>query len=181
MSTTPSRVNWIPLCIAGILLASTSAQALAQRWSIYEEPIQRLAPKAFPDLPAAVRADLERRGCVIPQSQDNPTPNNVVHGSFTGTGGSDWAVMCSIARMSRILVYRAGGSSRVDSLWTKPDDRLRVIQVIDTARMRAVSKGWDYALPKLVDHLGIVDGYMGMGAIFHYYADGKWKRYSLSD
>src|SRR5262245_36638029 len=81
--------------------------------------IVRLPPSAFAQLPSAVRRDLERQGCRVPQTFASAARHNVIRGAFTSRGSAEWAVLCSIADSSRILVYR--GDVLADSLERKAD------------------------------------------------------------
>src|SRR4030095_5737982 len=65
------------LSLSTVLTAQTAAE-----WEAAAHQIVRLAPSAFPELPVAVREELERRGCRIPQlgSAFRTPPANVVSG-----------------------------------------------------------------------------------------------------
>src|SRR4051812_23859657 len=102
-----------------LLFAGLSAAAFAL-WP-QGDGIIRLKPGEFRQLPVVVRRDLEKRGCTIPQYPGKTAPHNVISGSFIAAGSNDWAVLCSVRGRSRILVYRNGAASRVDSL-RKADD-----------------------------------------------------------
>lgn len=71
-------------------------------------PFALLAPDSIPGLPAAVRTELNRRGCLIPQEYENPRPNNIVRGSFGAVGQVDWAARCWRDQRSSILVIWGG-------------------------------------------------------------------------
>ena len=81
----------------------------------------RLSPNVFPDLSPDVVVDLNRRGCTIPQVWSHVEPANVVHGRFTDPGRMDLAVLCSVERVSSILVYRGSWSGDVAVLSPLPD------------------------------------------------------------
>ncbi|HEX7768944.1 MAG TPA: hypothetical protein VF422_02840, partial [Dokdonella sp.] len=53
--------------------------------------IRRLPVSSFPDLPETIAAQLDQRGCLIPQTWQSHRPENVVHASFESSGSSDWA------------------------------------------------------------------------------------------
>ncbi|MGB6830098.1 MAG: hypothetical protein WBE41_18775, partial [Terracidiphilus sp.] len=44
--------------------------------------VEHLPASSFPALPAGVAAELNRRGCLIPQTYEAHGPENVIHGSF---------------------------------------------------------------------------------------------------
>jgi hypothetical protein len=69
----------------------------------------RLLPIAsFPDLPAAIADELNRRQCMIPQSFEAKQPENVIHGAFRASGSSDWAALCSSRGATTLYVFFAG-------------------------------------------------------------------------
>src|SRR5689334_3061962 len=80
------------------------AQGAAPDFARADSATVRLAPSSFPQLPEGIRKDLERRTCTIPQTYLKYGPHNVVRGPFTAKGRDDWAVLCSVGRVSRILV-----------------------------------------------------------------------------
>jgi hypothetical protein len=74
-----------------------------------EKYIVRLPPAAFPDLPANLVQELQRRQCTIPQEATSAKkPNNVIKGEFARPGQTDWAVLCSVKGVSTILVFWNG-------------------------------------------------------------------------
>src|SRR6266480_1397778 len=74
---------------------------LKRKFDEAEQRIVRLSPSAFPELPGNVVKGLQRRGCTIPQNTRKP--QNVVAGQFARPGQTDWAVLCSVNRVSSIL------------------------------------------------------------------------------
>ena len=95
-----------------VVLASLFASAVGaqetQNWAAANAATRRLAVSAFPALPAPVRADLDRRGCTVPQPHSARQAANVIRGHFFGATSNDWAVLCSRGEFSSILVYRNG-------------------------------------------------------------------------
>jgi hypothetical protein len=156
--------------------------------AIQGDGIIRLDPSDFRQLPAAVRRDLTRRHCTIPQSAGKTAPHNVLTGSFIAKGSRDWAVLCSIAGRSRILVYRGGTSRRVDSLaalpdslFVRPDEQgvlrfTRKIDMTDAKGVADMAKATGDMKPASADHDGIIDGQAGKAPApaLHYYRRGKW-------
>ena len=74
--------------------------------------IRHLPVSSFPDLPPAVQEQLDRRGCLIPQTYEAHQPENVVHASLERPGSSDWAVLCSAQGTVSLLVFFGSGSSQ---------------------------------------------------------------------
>lgn len=97
-----------------LVLAASAALCRAQvpqrSWENANRQTVRLPPKAFPELPSNVRAELERRGCTIPQVPMINGRQNVIKGEFSKPGQTDWAVLCSIDRVSSILIFWNGSN-----------------------------------------------------------------------
>jgi len=70
-----------------------------------DRQVTRLPPSAFPQVPTEIRRELKRRGCTIPQVSSGKKPQNVIKGEFIGKGRADWAVLCSLNGVSRILIF----------------------------------------------------------------------------
>ena len=165
----------------------------ALRWARADSSIVRLPPSSFPALPSVVRADLERRGCSVPQSPDIKEPHSVLSGAFIQAGQTDWAVLCSIDLVSRILVYRGGRTDVVDSL-AQLDDRnylqgnggdtivfSREIQLADSAYIASHAEAYDGFKPSPLDHMGIDDVFMDKGSSILYFFKGKWLKLAGAD
>lgn len=172
-------------------VADTSMRA---RFDSAAKEIRRLPPSAFPELPKAFAAQLERLGCTIPQSAYAGRLGNVIHGSFGARGQDDWAVLCSRNGTSVVLVYWSGpvrcpnefgvsedkyflqglgegqigfsrGISPARSYHVYPDDS-------DTA-----SVDRDVAL----EHDGIEDAFQGKASSIFFCQNGKWVRFGGAD
>ncbi len=176
--------------LALALMATASpvaAQSTAQeRERAALRQIRMLPPSAFPELPAAVRADLEKRGCAIPQVFDQITPRNVVRGSFARAGQTDRAVLCSVRDSSSILLYW-GGPARCPSLdertanrnWLQGvgDGRLGFSRALGVAGRGAILqhyRRYGGARPPRIDHEGIDDAFVEKASEVHYCFRGRW-------
>ena len=149
--------------------------------------IIRLKPREFRQLPSAVRKNLDARGCTIPQYPGTTPPHNVINGSFIAKGSRDWAVLCSIKGVSRILVYRGGTARRVDSLARLPDAGFmqvtssgvmqfsRKIDILTPKYMGDQVAAYGGPKPPPLDHNGIGDGYMEKASTILYHYRGKWR------
>ncbi len=158
--------------------------ASAQDWEKADFETKRLPPSAFPSLPTAIRQDLEKRKCTIPQAHTARRPGNVISGRFTSVAQTDWAVLCSIKRASSILVFRGGSVVSVEELASHSD--LTFLQVVGpgvvgysreivaaTAEyIRAHGRG-DARLPR-VTHEGINDLFVEKGSSVWYWSGGRW-------
>lgn len=170
-----------------VLLLAGAGPPPPDRWTEAEQSIRRLPPSAFPHLSAGVRTYLVRRGCTVPQAWHNSTPHNVVQGGFLRRGGKDWAVLCSLAGKSAILVFR-GGQARPAAELAAGNDVSWVQQVDGDGRVgysRALSavgrryilghhEAFGSPLPRPLDHEGIEDYFEGKASIIHYYSNGRW-------
>jgi hypothetical protein len=155
--------------------------------------VTRLAPSAFPELPANIRRELERRGCTVPQVSADKKPQNVLKGEFTRKGQTDWAVLCSVNQVSTILVFRNASAKNPSELARKPDvDQLQVTGGDAVAYSRAIS-GVDRAYilnhyrayggnkPPTIDHQGINDAFVEKASVVHYFQAVKWLNLTRAD
>src|SRR5688500_11556916 len=100
-----------------LLLSLGSLGGMAdQDWIAADLATVRITPSVFPQVPAAVRAEMERRGCTVPQPHGATQPTNLMSGRFTSAGQTDWAGLCSRERISVILVFRGGSTTNVAEL-----------------------------------------------------------------
>jgi hypothetical protein len=153
-------------------------------------------PAAFPQLPVAVRRDLSSRGCRVPRASGpdvaaakQAKPNNVLVGAFFGPNQRDWAVLCSIADTSRILIYAGGRSARVDSMAPLPDAGFRgqepgsaraFYRELGTARpqlLRRLARAAGDTAPLSLDHLGVNDYFAGKASTIYYFRRGRWREF----
>ena len=102
--------------------------------------VTRLPPSAFPELPKSIRRELERRGCTIPQVWADKKPQNVIKGEFTRKGQTDWAVLCSLNRVSTILIFRNASEQHPSELARESDiDKLQGVGGDAIGYSRAIS------------------------------------------
>lgn len=169
----------------GIDLARPS-QELSREFSEADFQVTRLAPSAFPELPANIRRELEHRGCTIPQVRADKKPQNVVEGEFTRKGQTDWAVLCSVNRVSTILVFHNASPRNPSELAREADsNKLQVVGADVIAYSRSISRvGREYILshyadyggpkPPTIDHPGINDAFLEKASVVHYFHAGRW-------
>jgi hypothetical protein len=169
-------VFWLPIA------AAQSAARAQDVWTRADSAVVRLHPSAFAQLPQAVRTELDRRGCTIPQSDAERRPHNVIEGAFVAAGSHDWAVLCSIARTSRILVFRGGLASTVDSL-APSADRSFLQQgdggrIVFSRKLTAVGAAGIVAhgglVPRRLDHRGIEDAFVDKASTIFYFDKATW-------
>jgi hypothetical protein len=157
-------------------------------WDAAERAIVRLKPDAFKNLAPAVRTDLYRRQCSIPQPDglDDAGPHNVITGRFMSQTSTDIAVLCSKGGVSTILVYRDGATKDVAMLAAMADKSFlqtgrskaiefsRSISVASPAQMRIYHEASGAGKMPRLDHDGIDDAFVGKASIVRYWTGGKW-------
>jgi hypothetical protein len=166
---------------------------LKRKFDQADQKILRLPPSAFPQIPGNIVRELKRRGCTIPQSTRKP--QNVVVGDFTRLGQQDWAILCSVNRVSSILVFFNGSEKNVHEVARAAD---RNYLVRDMANQIGYSrgiytvgkdfiKGHDTASlrpePPKFDHQGIQDSLLGKAPVIvtHYFYQGNWLKLTGAD
>jgi hypothetical protein len=167
-----------------------------ESWAEAERNIKRLPPSAFANLPKPIIAQLEQRGCTIPQAspeldQRLVRRHNVVHGRFSRPGQVDWAVLCSVGGKTSILVFWGGPSRCPSELalggdgdylqgWTEGTIvNSRILDVADQAYIAEHYRRYreDGApKPPPLNHQGINDVFGGKASVVHYCYRGEWLR-----
>jgi hypothetical protein len=179
------------LIVIALNLTITSA------WPVNAQPsnaIRRLAPSAFTNLPAPVRARLQQRGCTVPQWWGNATPHNVVAGAFTAAGKSEWAVLCSVRDTAQILILDAASGMPVDSLERSADTGWvqsigdgkwgysRYLTLRSRARIARIRVDADgKPIPQPMDHDAINQAFAEKAATALYLSGGRLYRWATAD
>jgi hypothetical protein len=179
----------------GILIVVTvgSSVLLAQDWDSADRATKRLAPAMFDELPAAIRSELERRGCSVPQPFRATRQQNVIKGRFTSADQIDWAVLCSRQRASSILVFRDGVAWSAEEIGNGAD--IHSLQTIDGrggigySRAIAVAtsqyvkdrNSYERSKPPTIDHEGINDTFIEKGSVVWYWYRGRWLKLQGAD
>jgi len=123
------------LIVSRSLEASTDFQKADER-----TPINRFPSSEFPQLRSSVRKEVYRRGCRVPQVWGATKPGNVMRGSFIQAGHIDWAVLCSVNRVSSILIFRNSSSDQVVEIGREADiNKLQVVGGDKIGYSRAIS------------------------------------------
>jgi hypothetical protein len=173
-------------------LASMAASG-RQDWEAANAATVRLRPSSFQDLPAVVRDYLERRRCTIAQSFYDKAPHNIVRGRFTSAARTDIAVLCSVDRVSTVLVFRGGGISEVSELARHPDEQFlqvvnpgvigysRALGVADPDYIRQRHAAYGGPMPPPLDHDGINDVFVEKASVVWYWHEGKWLQLQSAD
>jgi hypothetical protein len=167
---------------------------LKRKFDQADQKIIRLPPSAFPQLPGNILQELQRRGCTIPQSTRKP--QNVVIGNFDRTPGQlDWAILCSVNRVSSILVFFNGSEKNVHEVARAADRdylvRNMADQIVYSRGIYPVGKdfikGHDSAYsdpkPPTFDHQGIEDALHGKAPVIvtYYFYQGNWLKLTGAD
>lgn len=93
-----------------VLLAAASIGHSQDNWTQAEREISYSPPTAFAQLPPKIQSALRSRGCRIPQTYMGSALHNVIRGQFARRGQTDWAILCSKERVSKVL-------QRADNGW----------------------------------------------------------------
>lgn len=146
----------------------------------------RLHPSEFSELPSALRTELERRGCTIPQPYNaHGEKQNVVSGQFTSSKETDWAVLCSRNGKSAVLLFHGGRPGQGDETGEEPDmDYLQVVGR-QIGYCRRITKATADTVRRYggreVDHDGLEDSFLEKGSVIWFVKDDKWLKLSGSD
>jgi hypothetical protein len=180
---------WLQL----VALMSGVPQISAEAWNVADRMTKRLPPSAFSNLPTQLRTDLERRGCTIPQPYGASEPDNVIRGRFTSSGQTDWAVLCSRAQVSSILLFRGGSPSAVVELASRPDrhslqgvggGRIGFSRKLGVATPKSIQdfyKAYGGHRPPPLDHDGIEDAFVDKASVIKYWYRDRWLDLQGSD
>lgn len=165
--------------------ASTWTQAQWEAWiEKTDKEMNRLSPRDFPGLPSEIQHDLIERKCTIPQVGVNSRPHNVVNGHFQLPSRLDWAVLCSIDRTSRILIYPGGNvedlqelpaSARPDRDWFQTGTGFsRALASADAKHIVRHYKEYGGPEPPQIDHDGLEEIFVEKASTIHYWHAGSW-------
>jgi hypothetical protein len=183
------------LIACGFFLFAAPLQWMPNKadWDKAGMNIRRLPPKVFTRLPRAIREELDRRQCTVPQADGYPKPHNVIKGSFTGKGQMDWAILCSHKGESSILVFKgqtnkivAQLSRGLDEDWLQGggEGKIDFSHMISPANKTIILRCYrEYGGPKPppIDHQGIENSFVGKASVILYYHKGTWLRLTGAD
>ncbi len=165
----------LALAISTVLAAAASAQTELKEIQKEWPDFRYLEPKQVRELPALIKADLEKRGCKIPTFTRWDARHNVIQGQFLKPGQRDWAVLCRHQDKSSILIYPGSATADVQTVRSEAHDPHRIMHTITAfvLQKRAIRDKLTESLPQF-DHDGIEDGPIQKSAIVLYYRDGEW-------
>jgi hypothetical protein len=186
LATTCKLVVWIAVTIAVLTAAGQEGeQVLHGHQGDQSYAFRMLPPSTFTELPAPIRRDLERRRCLIPQTYEARTPENVIHGAFHEKGSTDWAALCSQNGTTTLLVYWSGSSAgkpaemaaQLDTDTADPHDETSILgyaRGIDPASPNSISETLINKPYGPFDHDGIKDAHIEKSSVIHYFKNGTW-------
>lgn len=148
--------------------------------------IRHLPVSSFPSLPEKLAAQLNRRGCLIPQTYEAHRPENVIHASLERAGSSDWAVLCSERGAVSLLVYFSSEPTHLMTLAAAPETER--LQAHDPSGILGFNWGIDPASPEKIhqaqsgmehhpaftDHDALADSLVDHRTIYHFYLKNTW-------
>ena len=154
--------------------------------------IHQLPPSSFPALPRAVADELNRRGCMIPQTYEAHRPENVIHANFQGLGGDDWAMLCATRGTVSLLVFFDGNVKPAVLAQVQATERLQAHDAtgvlgfnwgIDPASPKQVEEAQHgmYPRPAALDHDALADTIVEHKTVYHFYAKSAWTLVKLPD
>ena len=122
------------------------------------------------ELPANLQAEVQRLGCQVPDAE------SVIRGQFERAGLTDWAVLCSKARTTTLLVFWNGkelGSSELLKTYDGDGQHLATRRIVAVDK-KFIVKYCEGARGNVAafNHQGVRDGFNG--EVVHYYHQGKW-------
>ena len=181
---------------AGLPLGMGLTAGETPDWDKADADILRLPPFDFPELPAPIARELVRRGCLIPQAEQWADGlHNVISGQFRRPGQTDWAILCSIDRISSILVFWNGSAADVEVVNGEQRADRHYLQGMGDqppAFSRLIGAvGKEYILvhyarhggpePPPIDHQGINNAFAGKVSTVRYWYKGEWLHLTGAD
>ncbi len=196
MLPTGCRTRCLLVCLLSTLFASAQqsendSRPLVQSGQVTVDGhavaylVRYLPVNSFPDLPQKVADQLNRRGCLIPQSYAAHHPENVVNASLEGNGSSDWAVLCSAEGTVSLLVFFASAPGSPMVLSSAPETRrlgrhdltgvLGFNWAIDQASPEALQQVRNLdPRPAAIDHDALADSVVDRRTVYRFYNQHAW-------
>jgi hypothetical protein len=179
--------------------SEATASAMTERGTVEvsgkEVPyvIRRLPISSFPQLPEPIAAELEKLGCMIPQTFEAHRPENVVEASLERTGSADWAVLCSTHAMVKLIVFF--GSAPTSPAVLVTDRETARLETHDASGVMGFAWGIDPASPQqvrqaqsgmrhreqLLDHDALADSFLEKATVYHFFSRNVWSVLQATD
>ena len=140
-------------------------------------------PEKFSGVPAWVVAELNARGCSIPQALHfRKGPHNLIRGEFVLKGQADWAALCSKNGKSSIVLLSTNKEKCTQELPVTGDsayvqqvssNQQAFSRLISTATSKEITP---YAMQDSpgFDHDGIIDEFAEKASSIIYCREGTW-------
>jgi len=152
--------------------------------------IRSLPPSAFPELPANVAGELDRRACRIPQIERHKR-SNVIQGEFLKPGQTDWAILCMTKQATSLLVFGNGSEGspmEIERNANGSAGRWSITPVHEQTLVEYLN-GWKPSAPRPnLDHQGISSGIGPLNpssgrfsdaaaeTTIHFFNGGRWTK-----
>jgi len=175
-------MNFVTLVLLIAPFAPISAQSPGESPPLHVHPVLRLQPTAFAELPKRLVAELQRRGCTIPQPYTDRKAN-VIRGQFLKPGQTDWAVLCSKPGSTSLLLFWNGSATNSTALAKNPGNAERIdwfIRPVDRKFIIDCYRAFGGPKPPPIDHQGIEFGGDSASEVLYYYG-GKWLKLQGED
>jgi hypothetical protein len=148
--------------------------------------IRRLPVNSFPELPEPIAAELNRRGCLIPQTYEAHHPENVVRARLEQASSLDWAVLCSSHGTVQLLVFFGSAATAAPAVLATANEKDR-LQVRMGRDVMGFNWGIDRATPEQVreaqagleprpwlKHDALADSVVDHRTEYHFYDKSAW-------
>jgi hypothetical protein len=130
-------------------------------------------PSDFADIPDAIRHELARRRCTIPQFRDGTVPQNLVWGELEHPGQRDLVVLCVRNRSAVTYIFWAGDATRID-VAPATGDSITIATPNDIRYRLAVDAPIDPDMPDALEHDGLEGGCCECCSTVYYRHGGRW-------
>ena len=120
-------------------------------------------------------------------------PGNVIKGSFVRPGEVDWAVLCSVDRVSSIVIFRNSSpheiielarAADIESLQVVGDNQIGYSCLISPVGREFILRHYQAyggVKPPPIDHQGIDIAFVGKASVVLYCYRSKWLRLTGAD
>ena len=148
--------------------------------------IRHLPVSSFPELPEEFAVQLNRRGCLIPQTYEAHHPENVIHARLERADTVDWAVLCSAQGTVSLLVFFPSAPDQLQVLAAAPEtERLQArgaggamgfnwgIDPASPEQVRQAQSGLS-PRPAFVNHDALADSLVDHRTVYHFYTKSAW-------
>lgn len=155
--------------------------------------IRHLPVSSFPGLPEELAAQLNSRGCLIPQTYQAHHPENVVHASLERRGSADWAVLCSVDGTVSLLVFLSSRDGEPAVLASVPEtSRLQAhgasnvlgfnwgIDPVSPQQVHEAQLGMRHP-PARLDHDALADSIVDRKTVYRFYSKDAWTEIDTQD